>query len=96
MQPSLANKHRLVSPSCTCYRRGAHLLCLDRFKPIIHGCHLTGAIYFTVLNNPREVRQLRSETYLCMTLPGPHEPNQQQLNKVMFPVVDNMKKLNHG
>jgi hypothetical protein len=72
-----------------------HMVYLDRFQLIIRGCHSTGTVYFT-LNNPREVWQRRGETYLCMTLPGPHEPNLQQLNKIMSLVVKNMKKLDNG
>lgn len=67
-----------------------------RFSPIVRGKYSTGAVYFTVCNNPRDIRFLRGETILAYVLPGPHEPTGDQLNNVLELVVTNVQKLNNG
>ncbi|KAI0044811.1 hypothetical protein FA95DRAFT_1583620 [Auriscalpium vulgare] len=59
----------------------------------IKGSYSTGAIYLSCLNNPRSVRYLREETPLIYVLPGPHEPNTEQLNEVCKPFVGDFLEL---
>ena len=45
-----------------------------------------GAIYISVLNLPRE-----RWTILAMVVPGPQEPSELALNRIMEPLVDDLK-----
>jgi hypothetical protein len=58
--------------------------------------HSTGALYFVVLNNPRELRYRREETVLVMVMPGPHEPDQDQLNSILELFVNDLLELYQG
>jgi hypothetical protein len=69
---------------------------LYRFQAVKHHSHSTGALYFVVLNNPRSVRYRREETVLAMIMPGPHEPNQEQMNNIMDLWVDHLLELSKG
>jgi hypothetical protein len=50
----------------------------------------------TCCNNPRGVRYLIEETFLIMVIPGPHEPNLEQLNKIMEKFIHEMTRLYAG
>ncbi|KAG1730535.1 uncharacterized protein EDB91DRAFT_1239083 [Suillus paluster] len=69
---------------------------LDWFQTVKQGNHSTGALYMTCCNNPRGVHHLTKETFLIMVLPGPNEPNLEQLNKIMTKFVSNMIELYGG
>ncbi|KAG2743727.1 hypothetical protein P692DRAFT_20704639, partial [Suillus brevipes Sb2] len=69
---------------------------LDWFQAVKRGNHSTGALYMTCCNNPRGIRYLTEETFLIMVLPGPNEPNLEQLNKIMAKFVSDMIELYHG
>ncbi|KAJ7016746.1 hypothetical protein C8F04DRAFT_1280647 [Mycena alexandri] len=56
---------------------------IDWFQAVKGGCHSTGAMYATICNNPRAIRNLREETILILIFPGPHEPTSDQYNNVM-------------
>ncbi|KAL1724248.1 hypothetical protein EV715DRAFT_268831 [Schizophyllum commune] len=56
---------------------------IDWFQAVKGACHSTGALYTTILNNPRGIRYLREETQLSMMFPGPNEPTLHQQNNVM-------------
>jgi hypothetical protein len=58
--------------------------------------HSTGALYMTCGNNPRGTRFLQEETFLPLLFPGPHEPNNKQLNNILSLLVDVMKRLYDG
>jgi hypothetical protein len=67
-----------------------------RFQSVKNTSHSSGALYMTVLNNPRSVRFCRAKTALLMALPGPHEPDQDQLNEIMNLPVRSFLKLYDG
>ncbi|KAG2744674.1 hypothetical protein P692DRAFT_20877625 [Suillus brevipes Sb2] len=70
---------------------------LDWFQAVKQGNHSTEALYMTCCNNnPRGVRYLTAETFLIMVLPGPNEPNLEQLNKIMAKFMSDMIELYHG
>ena len=60
------------------------------------GQHSTGAIYLVICNNPRAKRYLREETILVCVIPGPTEPSLEQMNSVIDPMVEDLKKLYGG
>lgn len=68
----------------------------DRFQAIKAGSHLTGAMYMTCCNTPRNIRSLQEETNLVMVMPGPHEPTLDQMNKIMNIWVQHMLLLGEG
>ncbi|KAF8513519.1 hypothetical protein JB92DRAFT_2556387, partial [Gautieria morchelliformis] len=55
--------------------------------------HSTGAMYSTVINNPRAVRFLGEETFLICVIPGPHEPSLEQINHVFEPFIREVNTL---
>lgn len=56
----------------------------------------TGAIYISIVNNPRAIRFLQEDTVLFAALPGPHEPTVSQLNNVLDVLVAKVLRLYHG
>ncbi|KII86134.1 hypothetical protein PLICRDRAFT_115269 [Plicaturopsis crispa FD-325 SS-3] len=58
-----------------------------------HSCH---ASYISVNNLAREERYLQVNVICNNTMPGPHEPTQQQLNHSMEPAAKEIMLLNHG
>ncbi|KAJ7488716.1 hypothetical protein B0H11DRAFT_1620205, partial [Mycena galericulata] len=58
--------------------------------------HSTGALYATICNNPRHIRNLREETILLMMFPGPFEPTSDQWNNVIDICVKHFQKLYNG
>ncbi|KII92119.1 hypothetical protein PLICRDRAFT_461608 [Plicaturopsis crispa FD-325 SS-3] len=58
-----------------------------------HSCH---ASYISINNLSREERYLQVNVICNNTMPGPHEPTQQQLNHSMEPVTKDMIRLNNG
>ncbi|KAI5827021.1 hypothetical protein K523DRAFT_310242 [Schizophyllum commune Tattone D] len=69
---------------------------IDWFQAVKGACHSTGALYTTILNNPRGIRNLREETQLTMMFPGPHEPTLKQQNNVMREFVNDIALLYDG
>ncbi|EIW73997.1 hypothetical protein CONPUDRAFT_68070, partial [Coniophora puteana RWD-64-598 SS2] len=69
---------------------------IDWFQSTTRDCHSTGAFYVVICNNPRSIRYAAEETILAMVLPGPHEPNLQQLNNLMDVFVNSAMRLGQG
>ncbi|KAL1713956.1 hypothetical protein EV715DRAFT_210517 [Schizophyllum commune] len=69
---------------------------IDWFQAVKGGCHSTGALYMTILNNPRSIRYLRESTQLTAVFPGPHEPTIEQQNNIMAIVVEDLHHLYDG
>ena len=67
-----------------------------RFQAVEKSSHLTGALYLTVCNNPRNIRFIHEETLLIMGIPGPVEPSLDQMNNVMEPIVEDFLDLGKG
>ncbi|KAI9069600.1 hypothetical protein FKP32DRAFT_1542396, partial [Trametes sanguinea] len=55
--------------------------------------HSIGAIYLVCLNLPPELRYLPENVYLAGIIPGPKEPNVEQLNSLLKPLVDELLEL---
>ncbi|TFY50862.1 hypothetical protein EVJ58_g10857 [Rhodofomes roseus] len=69
---------------------------IDWFSSVKKGHHSSGAVYLTILNNPRGKRYLREETVLVSMPPGPFEPSLEQLNHIFEPLVDDLQALAAG
>jgi hypothetical protein len=69
---------------------------LHRFQAVKNDNHSSGAVYITILNNPRAIRHRREETVLLMMIPGPNEPNSEQMNNIMSLLVSHFVKLGKG
>ena len=52
----------------------ALMLNMDFFQPFKHVNNSIGAIYVTILNLPRGIRNKRENALLIGLIPGPHEP----------------------
>ena len=69
----------------------------SRFSPTKRSrAYSTGAIYVTILNNPRSKRFLPQETILYCVIPGPHEPTLEQLNQITEPLCQELQALYKG
>ena len=68
-----------------------------RFSPNKRSrAYSTGAVYVTILNNPRCKRFLPQETMLYCVIPGPHEPTSEQLNSLTEPLFREFQELYKG
>lgn len=62
---------------------------MDFFQPFKHVNYSLGAIYLTVLNLPRAVRNKPENVILVWLIPGPHEP-ERHINIFLKPFVDDL------
>ncbi|ETW82454.1 hypothetical protein HETIRDRAFT_426132 [Heterobasidion irregulare TC 32-1] len=70
---------------------------IDWFSPTKRSrAYSTGAIYVTILNNPRSKHFLPQETILYCVIPGPQEPTLEQLNHITEPLVEELWALYEG
>ena len=69
---------------------------IDWFSLYEYGDYSCGAIYLTVQNLPREIRNLRENVILCCLIPGPKEPATFQMNHYLKLVVDELLLLASG
>ena len=68
---------------------------VDWFQPYKHTQYSVGAIYVTVLNLPRHLRNKTNNIILVGILPGPHEPK-CNMNTYLEPLVNELKSLWSG
>ena len=73
----------------------ALMMNMDFFQPYKHIQYSMGAIYVTVLNLPRSVRNKQENTILVGLIPGPHEPR-HDINTFLDPFVTDLKKYWNG
>jgi hypothetical protein len=73
----------------------ALMMNLDFFQPYKYIQYSLGAIYMTVLNLPRGVRNKQENVILVGLIPGPHEPK-HDLNTFLGPYVNDLLKLWDG
>ncbi|EJU02697.1 hypothetical protein DACRYDRAFT_106760 [Dacryopinax primogenitus] len=69
------------------------LLSMDRFSPsqsTVSKSHSTGPLSVCITNLPPELRFCVRNLCLIGILPGPKEPNAQQLQPFLCPLVDNL------
>ena len=67
----------------------ALMLNMDFFQPYKHVQYSVGAIYLTILNLPRGMRNKTENVILIGLIPGPHEP-QRNINSFLEPFVDEL------
>ena len=73
----------------------ALMLNLDFFQPYKHVQYSLGAIYLTVLNLPRGIRNKTSNVILVGLIPGPQEPH-HDINSYLNPLVHDLKQFWDG
>lgn len=66
---------------------------VDWYQPYSNSVYSVGAIYLTILNLERKLRNLRSNVIFVGLMPGPSESRLQQTNNYMKPLVDELKTL---
>lgn len=69
------------------------ILNLDWFQPFDNSTYSVGVIYLAISNLPRAVRFKRENIIIVGILPGPSEPNCDQLCAYMEPLVDELNEL---
>ncbi|GBE87684.1 hypothetical protein SCP_1103610 [Sparassis crispa] len=81
----------------TSHRYGLALsMNLDWFGLLSGRPHSTGPIYLALNNLPRDQRYFQLNVICLAVLPGPGEPNQQQLNHALEPGIKEMIELHKG
>jgi hypothetical protein len=78
------------------YGIGLFTHCNIRFQAVKGRIHLSGGVYLTILNLPRDIRYLAENTAFPLAIPGPYEPSLEQLNECMDPVVSDLNDLYKG
>ena len=73
----------------------ALMMNFDYFQPYKHIQYSLGAIYLTVLNLPRGIRNKQENVILVGLIPGPNEPK-HDLNSYLEPFVNDLLKLWDG
>lgn len=77
------------SPSHNYY---ALMINIDWFQPYTHVQYSVGAIYATILNLPRNIRNKTENVMLIGVIPGPHEPS-KNVDSFIEPLVEELKRL---
>ena len=67
------------------------MLNMDFFQPYKHVQYSLGAVYLTVLNLPRKLRNKTQNVILVGLIPGPHEPK-HDINTFLSPLVTELKE----
>lgn len=67
---------------------------LDWFQPFKHSTYSIGAVYMTVMNLPRELRNKQENILLVGLLPGPSEPS--KINSYLNPLVNELNEFWQG
>ncbi len=74
-------------------------LCEDGFNPFTSKeagkKHSTGAIYMVCLNLPPYLRYQMENVFLVGIIPGPRQPEKDQINYLLAPLVDDLDRLYH-
>ncbi|KAF9461452.1 hypothetical protein BDZ94DRAFT_1371533 [Collybia nuda] len=68
----------------------------DWFGALSGRPHSTGPVYWSINNLPREFRYLQVNVPCTTIMPGPKEPNTEQLNNALEPDVRELKQLKNG
>jgi hypothetical protein len=56
----------------------------------------SGTLWATIVNLPRDKQFLFGNKFLLLAIPGPHEPNTEELNGLVTPFIDQVKALGKG
>lgn len=89
-----ATYFRLAVPFLSLPHNFAFTVNLDWFQPFKHSTYSIGAIYLTVMNLPRNVRNKQENVLLVGLLPGPSEPS--NINSYLEPLVNELNELWQG
>lgn len=81
-------------PFLSCPLSFAFTINLDWFQPFKHSTYSIGAIYMTVLNLPRNLRNKQENVLLVGLLPGPSEPS--NINGFLEPLVNELNEFWQG
>ena len=73
----------------------ALMMNMDFFQTYKHVQYSMGAIYVTILNLPRSIRNKQENTILVGLIPGPHEPR-HDINTFLDPFVSDLQKFWDG
>ena len=71
------------------------MLNMDFFQPYKQIQYSLGAMYLTVLNLPRKLRNKAQNVILVGLIPGPHEPK-HDINTYLSPLVSELKEFWSG
>ncbi|CAI2185774.1 11970_t:CDS:2 [Funneliformis geosporum] len=63
------------------------------FNPCKHIQNSVGVIYLTILNLPRHMQFREENTFVVRIIPGPHEPNVNEIHQYIDPLVDELLQL---
>ncbi|KAF5384761.1 hypothetical protein D9615_001059 [Tricholomella constricta] len=81
----------------TSHRFGLHLtINTDWLQLLSNRPHSTGPIYISINDLPRDQRFLQINVICPCIMPGPSEPNAQQLNHILEPSTKELSMLQHG
>ncbi|KAG2062663.1 hypothetical protein BDR04DRAFT_1164826 [Suillus decipiens] len=69
---------------------------IDWFRALKRANYFTGTLWLTIDNLPRSIRFLRENTFLLLIIPGPTEPNTDQLNGLLEPFIRELEDLGEG
>lgn len=73
----------------------ALMINVDWFQPYTHTQYSIGAIYVTILNLPRHVRNKKCNIILIGIMPGPREPS-KTMNSFIEPLIEELKEFWQG
>jgi len=71
----------------------ALLLNCDWFQPYKHSQYSVGVLYLIILNLPRSVRFKPENVIIAGIIPGPSEPNYNEINSYLRPLVKELNSL---
>jgi hypothetical protein len=66
---------------------------IDWFQPFKHTPYSVGVVYFAVMNLPRDIRYKKENVMVAGIIPGPKEPDAQQLQFYLEPIIDELDEL---
>jgi hypothetical protein len=66
---------------------------LDWFNLCKNIQYSVGVIYLTILNLPRHIRFQEKNTFVVGIIPGPHEPDVNEIHQYIEPLVDELLQL---
>lgn len=69
---------------------------VDWYQNFTYSMHSTGAIYLTILNLPKNIRDTRPFVMLAGLMPGPKESKLDQINNYLAPLVEELLVLKSG
>ncbi|KAG2346616.1 hypothetical protein BDR05DRAFT_974579 [Suillus weaverae] len=89
--------NRPMAMKITEHRYGLHLtLNIDWMGILNNWPHSTGPIYYAINNLPRDQRYLQVNVICAAIMPGPKEPNVQQINHCLEPSSHKVMELKNG